>query len=48
MKTPKENDTCPHCGKGILQLIKGDHPYNIDHLMCNECFSTYNLDQKNP
>jgi len=41
---------CPHCTKhnveniGKLRLIKGDEPYNVDHLMCSECSSTYNLD----
>ena len=43
-------DECPHCKEhkleplGILMLIRGDEPYNVDHLECTECGSTYNLD----
>lgn len=43
-------DECPHCKEhksekvGVLRLIRGDEPYNVDYLECNECSSTYNLD----
>lgn len=42
----KPYDICPHCKKGILELIEIDEDdvYNIDYLMCDECDSTYVVD----
>ena len=47
-KIIKEGDKCPHCisnslikEKGVLEFIKGNESYDIDHLMCNVCYSTY-------
>jgi len=42
----KINDTCPHCKNGFLQFINEYYPYNIDHLKCNKCDSTYTLNYK--
>jgi len=39
----KIGDKCPHCKKGILELVKGNEPFTIDHLQCNICDSTFNL-----
>lgn len=35
---------CPHCNKGELQLIPEHQPYNIEHLMCLSCYSTFTLE----
>lgn len=35
---------CPHCNKAELQLIPEQHPYNIEHLMCLSCYSTFTLE----
>jgi hypothetical protein len=35
---------CPHCAKGELQLIPEQHPYNIEHLVCLSCYSTFTLE----
>ena len=42
----KPGDLCPHCKKGILELIdvEENEIYNIDYLMCDECDSTYTVD----
>ena len=40
----KVGDVCPHCKDATLDLVKEDFPYNIDHLQCPNCDSTYNLD----
>ena len=47
----KENDRCPQCIKlsryagehpvGKLEIVKGTEPYDIDHLQCPICESTY-------
>lgn len=42
----KPGDKCPHCGKGILIIILEDFPYTIDHLMCDQCDSTYCLEEE--
>jgi len=36
-------EKCPHCNEGKLELVNGNYPYNIDHLQCNICDSTFNL-----
>jgi uncharacterized protein YbaR (Trm112 family) len=36
---------CSFCKKGQLEFIKGTEPWDYDHLMCNNCNSTYNLDE---
>jgi len=38
-------DECPHCQTGTLELVKGNGPYNVDHLQCDNCDSTYNLNE---
>lgn len=42
-KKVKLNSICPHCKKGKLVKVKGYEPYTIDHLMCELCYSTYNI-----
>ena len=39
----KEKDICPTCAVGTIKLVFGDYPYNIDHLKCDYCDSTYTL-----
>jgi hypothetical protein len=41
-----ENTICPHCLKGHLLITPENYPYNIEHLMCNHCYSTYPLEYK--
>ena len=41
----KENDVCPHCKKGKLEIINADEPYSDKHLMCNVCDSTYPINE---
>lgn len=36
---------CPHCGKGVLLLIPAFEPFYPDHYQCNECDSTYCIEQ---
>ena len=36
-----EEESCPHCKQGKLSPIKGNEPYDPDHLMCEECSSTF-------
>jgi len=36
-------DMCPNCNKGFLEYIPEDEPWCLEHLMCNKCSSTYNL-----
>ena len=43
----KVNDICPHCHKGILELVLENYPWTTDHLQCNVCDSTYNLEDEN-
>jgi hypothetical protein len=43
MPTMKEQDTCPICEKGILEFVKGNEPYDTDHLQCSYCDSTFIL-----
>ena len=40
-----QGDQCLHCKEGTLTLIKEDYPYNIDHLQCISCDSTYILNE---
>lgn len=40
----KENDLCKICSNGTIKLIYGDYPYNIDHLKCDSCDSTFVLE----
>lgn len=37
----KEGNNCPHCNNGVLELIKEDYPWTIDHLQCSYCESTF-------
>lgn len=39
-------DKCTNCNKGILQFISEHYPYNISHLKCNNCDSTFTLKYK--
>jgi len=32
---------CPACGKGELLSVMAHEPFYNEHLMCNECYSTY-------
>lgn len=32
---------CPNCNDGTLEFIEESFPYDPDHYMCNECYSTY-------
>ena len=41
----KVGDICPHCKEGKIIFIKGNEPYDVDHLMCNLCNSTYILEE---
>ena len=43
----KIGDKCPHCEYGVLSYVRGNEPYNVDHLMCFECDSTYVLERSN-
>ena len=43
--TMKENDTCPHCQKGTLELVKAYEPWYDNYLICTKCDSTYNIDE---
>lgn len=36
---------CPHCNSDELTLINGNEPYDVDHLQCPTCDSTYTLFQ---
>lgn len=38
---------CPDCG-GEVKLVKDDPPYNVDHLQCVDCDSTFILDEAAP
>ena len=41
------NKDCPHCkSKDSLEIIHGIDPWDYKHLMCNVCFSTYNIEDK--
>ena len=46
LKRVTEGDLCPHCKKGKLELVKANEPYNIEHLQCDKCDSTYFLEDK--
>jgi len=35
---------CPHCQLGILELVIPSRPFDMEHLQCNNCNSTYTLD----
>ena len=35
---------CPHCGRGVLELVLENFPWTTDHWQCNCCDSTYNLE----
>lgn len=41
MKEQSPGDVCPYCQKGILELMEANEPWSIEHLMCDECNSTY-------
>jgi len=40
----KENDVCPECEVGILELVEADEPWHDDYLICSDCQGTYNID----
>ena len=44
----KENDVCPYCNEGKLKCIPENEPWNMEHLQCGKCDSTYNLFEENP
>ncbi len=37
------NIECPFCSRRTLVIIKGREPYNVDHLQCTECDSTFGV-----
>jgi len=43
IKICKPGDKCPHCKKGVLELVMSNEPYNTNYLQCDNCDSTYNL-----
>lgn len=43
----KENDICPYCNEGKLKYIPENEPWNMEHLQCEKCDSTYNLLEEN-
>ena len=40
----KENDICPDCNKGVIEIVEEDFPYSVKHFQCSICCSTYNID----
>jgi hypothetical protein len=41
-----ENGTCPHCTRGKIIFCSEFKHWNPDHLMCDTCYSTYNLESR--
>ena len=39
-------DKCPHCKKGRLIFINEAFPYATNHLQCDKCDSTFNLEDE--
>ena len=35
---------CPHCKKGILEVVSENEPYSPEHYQCSKCDSTYPID----
>jgi len=35
---------CPHCNKEELIVVSENYPYNIEHLVCLNCYSTFTLE----
>lgn len=40
----RELSKCTICDQGTIRLVLGDYPYNIDHLKCDMCDSTFVLE----
>lgn len=38
---------CPKCTSGIIEKVNGNEPFNEDHLQCNNCDSTFNIEEIN-
>ena len=41
----KPEDTCTFCSQATLKVVPVDEPWNIEHLICTACDSTYFLDK---
>lgn len=41
----KTGNICPHCDAGELEIVVGVHPYTLTHYQCNQCDSTYNMEE---
>lgn len=39
-------EKCPKCKEGVLDIVRGMYPYNIDFKQCNKCDSTFNIETK--
>jgi len=39
----KEGQDCPHCNEGTIEFASGYKHWDSDHLMCDECLSTFGL-----
>ncbi len=40
-----KGEKCGHCGIGTLDLIQATPPWDIEHLQCDHCDSTFNLEE---
>lgn len=38
---------CPHCNEGCIGLSPEDPPWNIEHWICDRCFSTWVIEEFN-
>ena len=47
LSTEAKKIKCEHCREGVLEQVKGDAPWSVDHLQCPLCDSTYNKEEKN-
>jgi transposase-like protein len=36
---------CPNCKTGNLEKATGTEPFNQDHLQCDNCDSTFNIEE---
>lgn len=41
---PSKEDLCPFCKIGKLVIVSENEPWNCEHLICDRCDSTYELD----
>lgn len=40
----KVGSRCSHCEEGRLEYCPADEPWSDEHLICPECYSTFNMD----